>query len=275
MKKIKWFWFVLLFVTINATAQTEADRYVQSILKQEAYILNGTRLAKEYKPAYLKYNFSLTWMDDIDNEWVLGFIGDDYERLRIKLLSVTKDVKNPGTYFVRGKSKVKNNICDFKGTFQIIHIRLYNEKDRFEKEFYKDSTYKNGIVIAKYKLSENATQKHTGVLEGILASNWYIPKKKNKIYLDDLMNGADGYQNNQFVGVWKSHNKKEVKRCNWGDSRIPHVDDCSVCSGDGEFTPNRNYLSNGWQSFIDAKEARNAIDDEDIKTKSKIKEWWE
>lgn len=54
-----------------------------------------------------------------DPNSVIGFIGSNYQRFQVYFASVTKDKKNPNVYNVKGKSMVKNNICDFSGTITI------------------------------------------------------------------------------------------------------------------------------------------------------------
>ena len=41
-----------------------------------------------------------------------------------------------------------------------------------------------------------------------------------------------------------------MKRCNWGDYRIPNCGDLDI--GAGGFSPADKYLTNGWQNYRDA-----------------------
>lgn len=90
--------------------------------------------------------------------------------------------------------------------------------------------------------------------------------KNNKIYYDDLFVGADGFENNRFIGIWKSYDNKIVKKCNWGDFRI--IDDKDLDQGDGQFHPNKKYKNNGWENFIKANNG------DDAANKLEYKEWW-
>jgi hypothetical protein len=53
----------------------------------EKQIINDEKLfKKEYKDSVSKYDFSLLWLNP-DNNPVYGFIGDNYQRIRIKFIS--------------------------------------------------------------------------------------------------------------------------------------------------------------------------------------------
>jgi hypothetical protein len=70
---------------------------------------------------------------------------------------------------------------------------------------------------------------------------------KGKVVLDERMGGADGYQNNTFVGTWTSHRTGQRKRALWGDDRLPYVQGFDI--GDGEMIPAAKYRKNGWETY--------------------------
>lgn len=63
---------------------------------------------------YNQFDFSGLWTKT-ENYLIFGVIGQDHQRIRMKLISVEKSPINENVYFVYGKSKVKEIICDFKG----------------------------------------------------------------------------------------------------------------------------------------------------------------
>lgn len=64
------------------------------------------------------YDFAKIWQD---NKYpILGIIGENYQRLSIRYISIIQDNENQNVYFVYGKSKVKNNICEFQGKIELI-----------------------------------------------------------------------------------------------------------------------------------------------------------
>jgi hypothetical protein len=74
-------------------------------------------------------------MNDFSNLWLgntfQGYIGRKYQRIEIRFLTISKDSKNPLKYYVVGKSKVNNNICDFKGEISIEKIKTLIDKTAY------------------------------------------------------------------------------------------------------------------------------------------------
>jgi hypothetical protein len=233
---------VLLFLTINV--------YSQSTEK------------------FLKYDFSKLWTKT-DNSIVYGFIGNNYQRIRVKIISADKDIIHNDTYLIRGKTMVKNNICDFQGTIQITNVTLYQKMHWGVDNEYKDKGIKKeGVLKAKYYYAEDSTQNHTGVFQGTLTSYWYIDKNGQLKY-DDIEDYSDGYRNNQYIGTWTSYKNHQKKVCNWGDYRIPQSGDLDA--GAGEFSPSDKYLQFGWQSVRDAYWG---LKPDSIARKIEEKKWW-
>lgn len=254
------FLFILLF-TISGFGQSN-----QQITDWQNELLIDERLSgEEYKDKVLRYDFSPLWTKT-ENSAIFGFIGDDYQRLYIKILSATKDKKNPDTYLIFGKSMVKNNICDFSGTIEITKARVYKQlSTEIDGEYKNKRITQQGIIFADYRFAENKNQQHSGVFEGILYSAWYLDKKG--IGYDDIESGADGFTNNQFAGTWKEYNKNTSKTANWGDYRIPLSGELDM--GAGEFAPDRKYLKSGWQNYHDAYYGNNAK-----ARKTEERKWW-
>jgi hypothetical protein len=86
---------------------------------------------------------------------------------------------------------------------------------------------------------------------------------------------ADGFDNNQFQGKWKSYNSGTEYVCNWGDYRIPNSG--KLDTGAGGFNANDEYLDRGWRSFELAKGYGINASDEEVERARKIEEekWWE
>ncbi len=77
---------------------------------------------------------------------------------------------------------------------------------------------------------------------------------------------GDGFKNNQFVGTWKSYKNKVVKKCHWGDYRIPDCGDLDI--GVGDISINKKYVRNGWQDMgLFLKNSKTPAE-------VKIVEWW-
>lgn len=238
-----------LFLAMNILGEPLGDLRDPK-LNWEHEILKDTDLStKEYKDSITRYDFSSLWTNH-DNSLVYGIIGDNYQRIRIKIISAVKDKNDSGTYFITGKSMVKNNICNFTGTIEITRARIYKHMHWGSDDEYKHKGIKKqGIIIAQYHFSEDSTQANTGTFEGVLSTSWYIDKKDNLKY-DDIQYYSDGFSNNQFVGTWKGYKNNLKKVCNWGDYRVPQSGDFD--DGSGGMVPTDKYIKYGWQSYMDA-----------------------
>jgi hypothetical protein len=204
------------------------------------------------------YDFSKIWhsdsvlnLENVDGTFLsdpkqfgfpepLGFIGNDYQRFYIHFTMVKKSKQNPYQYIVVGKTKVKKNICSFKGTITIDTVAF-----DLNTTFPVSAKLRRGYAICSCVFSENKSCKNSGVMIGRLGTDWCL--YNGQIYYDNIMGDADGYSNNQFTGKWKSIIGSIVKKCNWGDYRIP--DSRGLDIGAGDFSPNDEYLKNGWQSY--------------------------
>jgi hypothetical protein len=221
---------------------------------------------------FLKYDFSEIWMKT-DNGLVYGILGDEYQRILIKFLTVEKNINYENEYFVYGKSKVMENVCNFVGKITIIKIQESNRK-----QFGVDDEFKNygiktqGLLTAKYEFFENKNQIHSGYFLGSLQTKWYLDKN-DKVQYDNINLVSDDYFNNAFVGSWKMYNSKIEKICNWGDYRVPNVD-CDFDVGTGEFNIAQKYWGRGWLDIV----LKNKMPNEAILEPKKVelnKQWWQ
>ena len=169
---------------------------------------------------------------------ILGFIGDNYQRFQIHLISVIQNPTNPYEYLVFGKTKVKETICSFQGIIKITKSGLYKTAEI--------PNYKQGFAEFDVVFYEDNKQPSTGFFKGKLTSNFLIDNYENFRY-DALMFVADGFSNNQFIGSWTSYKTNKSKKCNWGDYRIPESGNFDI--GAGEFCVDDKYIKNGWENY--------------------------
>lgn len=228
----------------------------------------------DYYSGIRKFGLSKLWHTPKDKEAgdseeifvpePLGFIGDQYERFYIHYLSIIKSTTNPYEYIVYGKTKVKDNICTFRGTIKIVKAGIY------KKQF--DYRYKQGFVECRVAFNEDSTQRSSGFFIGKLTSNFYLDEKSN-IQYDDLLFGPDGYFNNQCEASWTSYQKKKMKRANWGDYRMAASKELDM--GDGEFSVNKKYQSNGWYNYVVAWSNDPEKDATKKAQQTEASHWWE
>lgn len=242
----------------TAALPSESEAYRRKVLAAPELA------APELLPQYAARSFAPIWLHPAEADQ-LGFIGSDYKRLRLKLLTVQPVAGQAGQYAVTGKSKVDANVADFQGTLRVLHVRAHKARPH-ALDFEPTIAVKSGIVLAEYELRERKEQAGTGIFRGLLHARWY-QDKAGKLYYDDLQNYADSYANNQCVGTWQSYRSGQTKRCNWGSYRIPNSGDLDM--GAGEFSPDPKYLAQGWQQYRDAWSGNNPA-----AQKAEKAAWW-
>jgi hypothetical protein len=237
--------------------------------------MNGEKLFQTNETEkFLKYDFSELWLQT-NNNLVYGVLGDAYQRIQIKLVSISKNSNNPNEYFVYGKSKVKENICDFVGKITILKIQE-SKREHFgvDEEFKNSGIKTQGLLSAKYEFFENKLQSNSGFFTGNLETKWFLDKD-DKIQYDNINIHADGYFNNAFVGSWKMYDSKLEKKCHWGDYRVPSID-CGFDIGVGEFNVAERYHKRGWTGIaLKGEEGNLDIIEAKNNRKEKVKAWWE
>jgi hypothetical protein len=251
---------ILLLLTNISFAQKN-EKFLNDFLIEDE--LNTENVIDNYN----LYDFSILWTQT-ENHIIVGIIGADHQRIKIKLISIKKSSTISNEYLVSGKSNVKGIICDFEGT-----IRMTEIKETKKLHFGVDDEYKNkgiksqGILIANYEFKENPKQNYSGIFKGQLYSKWYLDLD-NQIKYDNIDSNADGYMNNAFIGIWKGYSTKKEKICNWADFRVPKANqDFDI--GAGDFSPSEKYYEKGWANYQKAwwdgnKEAQN----------EELEEWW-
>ncbi|MGP1550319.1 MAG: hypothetical protein ACTTI4_06355 [Prevotella fusca] len=172
----------------------------------------------------------------------IGFIGSNYQKLKIDILNVQK--KDDNLYDVTGVSVVKGNRCNFHGTIDVIENREFNHPTYGVDDSMKGKFKRRGCSIAKYRFEEDSNQRGSGVFSGYLFFYWY-ETHDNKIVYDDIDDHSDSYCNNQYVGTWQGNKTKKSKPCAWGQYRIPNSGDLDI--GAAEFSVNPKYSHNGWE----------------------------
>lgn len=240
----------------GASAQANQSTTITKTL-DPSLVVRGQIIA--VKAFLAKYDVSQLWT----GEGALGFIGAGYQRFQIHFLSMKKDPNDPAVYLVVGKTLVRNRVREFKGEIVVATIVEFPAQEGCEGSV-KGLT--EGVITGRYLFKENPKQTATGIFEGKLTTQFYTDKG-GVLHYDDLWDCSDAYNNNQFVGTWKSYRGTVAEKCNWGDDRIPHSGDLDI--GAGEFVPNDKYIKNGWQTW----KAEYKMEEKTGK-KVKEKEWW-
>ena len=133
-----------------------------------------------------------------------------------------------------------------------------------------DSDFQEGFVECAVKFFEDSSVTGSGKITGELDTDWKI-SNANKITYDALLLVADGYSNNVFTGIWKGYRKNVIKKCHWGDFRIPDCGNLDI--GTGEFMVNNKYLKNGWKSYVGQDNDLNPQVQRKARAEE-IRKWW-
>ena len=136
------------------------------------------------------------WLCIQDQSARLGNIGKDFQRFFIHFSDIFKDTSNLYIYHVRGKTRVRNNTCNFTGSMHLTSIRRAHDPDACENEIHPTV---QGVSFFTYDFSEDPSQKYTGKFQGTAVIQWYLDAKKKLCY-DDTWSCADAFTNNCFVG---------------------------------------------------------------------------
>jgi hypothetical protein len=229
-------------------------------LPTESTAFRRAQLASaKIKPAeklsrYTRYDFGPLWTQT-SNAAVVGFIGPNCQRLRVKILTVRRDTADLMRYYLTGKTQVAGYVSAFSGTLVLRQVRELRQLKPLTEAALETainafrSAQREGFALADYELRESPGQPKSGVFRGVTRTNWFL-NKRGQLRYDELYGAGDGYCNNQFVGTWTSYATKKALRCNWGDYRIPNSGDFDI--GAGEFSPADKYLAFGWQELREA-----------------------
>lgn len=209
-------------------------------------------------------DFSGLWLDNTNNQPVLGIIGEEHQRIKVKILEVVKDANNHLIYHVTGKTSVMGNVCDFSGVIRINEVYLLTQHNSLNQK-ESDQAHK-GLVIAEYYFREDSTQYHVGIFEGKLYSLWKSSDFNNIISVEFKL--ADNFINNAFIGTWSSYSGNDNRLCNWGIFRVPGANK-DFDAGSAKFSPSEKYHKYGWKSYYKAYVLN------DLKAKrEEDKQWW-
>ena len=171
----------------------------------------------------------------------IGYIGRDYYKMDIRFNKVCKLTN--AKYAISGNSKVRNFVCPFSGTLEIIETRIFKNRDYGIDDEMKGKFDKRGCCVARFQLKESFTVKGGGVFKGYALFFWYT-KKDGSLHIDDIDCYSDSYCNNLYSGIWTSYRSHRTKPCGWGQWRIPNCGDLD--EGAAEFSVNPKYEANGW-----------------------------
>ena len=168
-----------------------------------------------------------------------GILGDKYTRIEIFIHPEVERIDSL-TFTVNGKTKVGKNICDFIGEIFIEHIYKVWERanDPDSPNYY--------VMVCNYLFTEDKEQFGTGFFKGTYGAYCYIDEANIKVCLDIDAGGGE-LNNRNYVGIWQNYKTKALKRCIWGEYRLPYTFDFDI--GDEDMHVNPKYNSPEWEQW--------------------------
>lgn len=220
-------------VCIATSAQRSVDAVEKKIQKRHAGIedVRGT----------LDIDLSPVWI----NHGYIGFIGPDYQRLKVSISEVTR--KEQQTYELRGRMESPHYSCDVKGELLVLHIypKTLKKAGHLKGELLYD-------IFGVYRLTETGSK--SGRFEGFVLSE--VLTQDGRAYPCGMDEADAKFRNNQFEGVWISDDSGLQKEANWGIGRIPDSGDLDI--GEQMFKPAEKYWKSGWETYEqDARDEAN------------------
>lgn len=197
---------------------------------QDCYILSK-------EPSF--QNFSNLWLGTTFQ----GTIGNSNQRIEVRFLKIEQGANSSMKYQVSGKSKVNQNICDFRGTIEVDSVYELNT-DNFECE---GLDFPNGYVAGVYYIYEDSTQNHVGTFNGSFKSKFELSSGSiNQFNGWYLSHGA-----NEFIGKRKEYRASQPKYCAWGLKIPPTINGNLFKHYDNEFYLfNSTFLDIGWKNYV-------------------------
>lgn len=196
------------------------------------------------------------WAGEVSQSNRIGYIGDGFQRLQLRFISVIQNFDNPYEYFLYGKTKVAKNICEFQGSLSIREAGYLTEN-----EF---PGFIRAYLSGDFVLFEEQACLHSGIFRGNFITSVYLDPD-GVIYYDDLKKDSKNFTNNEFFGEWEGYYPYEIKKANWGDHRIPFSTGLDM--GPEKFKPSFRYLEKGWKEYLEEREG--------MEKGEEVERWWE
>ena len=255
--------FSPVFVYTNSYAQSFETNSVESVHNSESSkAMNNIifdmfedyrgewdrEVSKVSRKKIANYGFTNAIIGSINRDNI-GIIGDNYQRLIMKINQVQVDLKDKTRYHVSGRSQVKQNITEFEGIMDLESVYLYNRFDYGIDEEYRDKGLKEqGFAVFDYQLNEDSKQKYSGVFTGQLYTKWYLTDD-GVMHYDFINYYSDSYFNNLYYGTWREYGSVQSKVATWADYKLPQEVAPNLNIGAGAFSPNPKYFKYGWAEY--------------------------
>lgn len=241
MRKVIFIFLVLIPVLSYTQEKLDFSSDFVSASLDRDFLIENERFTKLVEASDLSDSWNMTkdFGGKDRKSWNIyshqGIFGKNYQRIDFFIYEVKKSKNDPYKYLVKGKSRLKANVCDFSGEINIIEIRRFKEtgNSKMHSMVFSDTTY-NGVIVADYKFYEDKNQYGSGIFQGKFASGVFVyPNYLNfsRIGSWNEINETNMY--GTFVGIWKGYKSDIIKKCIWN-----YYTDNYPYSGDFHRIPN-------------------------------------
>lgn len=184
-----------------------------------------------------------------------GVFDTTYHRIQFHFSKVERNPEDSCSYLISGANRLKGLVTTFNGVITIKRI-IVHPGNIYQPE--KPSEDQLVDYFGTYYLAEEKNLNGSGEFTG--SFHCQLTLRQNLLFDDLIEYMGDGFSNFIFQGTWKSYNSQDVKKCIWGQGRLPDTNDFN--QGDGDRVVNNKYQHNGW----DSDDSGNFLDNP--------KEWW-
>jgi len=170
-----------------------------------------------------------------------GVFDTMFHRIQFHFANIKRNENDNCTYTVSGFDRLKGLVTPFNGEIKIERI-VKNQGNLYQPETPSDDRLIefNGTFI----LREDKEIKGSGIFKGTVYFMLTL-NKENKLVDNMGEYMGDGFSNFIYEGTWTSYTTGKIKKCIWGQGRLPNTADFDI--GAGELVVNEKYLKNGWE----------------------------
>jgi len=184
-----------------------------------------------------------------------GVFDSMYQRIQFHFETIERSRLDNCIYSISGFNRLKGLVTPFEGTITIEEI-IKNEGNIYERG--TPSEDKLIEFMGTFIFREKNTFKGSGVFQGNVYFKLTLDKGKLLDNMGEYM--GDGFSNFIYQGTWSSYTTGKIKKCIWGQGRLPDTGDFD--GGVGDRFVNDKYKMNGWEMNKDWEYVDNP------------KEWW-
>jgi hypothetical protein len=201
-----------------------------------------------------------------------GAIGDNYRRLQIYMGEVIKSGIDSLQYIVKGKTKVKSNICNFVGKVRLTHATKSEETGEESAEAEQGAPYEvMGSLGGTFEFLEDKDQRDAGSFSGSFTLLWNIDGYRitfGDIWYTYRMSTLN------FSGIWTPYGNGTSKKVCWSNYLAECLPSDFNCSDGPDIIPCEEFGREGWATLAAMFNAATEAQRNEAR-KIENEKWWE